>query len=670
MRRGCGGPPSLRTVCAASVWVYAQAMRSGGRLSTWSLLVLCVAGCGRTGLALPASVGGSGGAGAGSQGGGGAGGSGGTAGQGGEGAGGQAGGGGEGAGGGAGCMVATQCDDGDACTTDLCADGACVNLLDKDDDQDGFAPLECGGLDCNDKNPSVSPIAGELCGDGSDNDCNGVADCLDPACEGVPGCACVPSVESCQNGVDDDCDGLVDCFDPQCVNTPACGCAVSEVGVCVNGFDDDCDGVIDCADTDCAQTAECECFFANEACGNGTDDDCDGLVDCADPECAGIFPCACVPPGSPELCNDGVDNDCDGQVDCADGNCVASPSCTACKPEVCDDGLDNDCDGAIDCADTSCAFAPNCAPEPEQCNNGVDDDLDGLVDCDDPECANAPSCVLSQSNCLTAKLITESGSYFGSTAGNVGKHKGSCGGDAGEAIFKLVLSAPSHVVLDTIGTGFDSNLYVRAGACEGGKELGCDDDSGGAWAALLDFTILYPGTYYVFVDGFTIDPQEGPNQGPFQLNVLIDDFPAEVCQDGLDNDGDVYVDCADPDCATVAPCSTCLQGGPGQPELGIAACTDGLDNDCDGVADCADDDCSASDYYVTECCDGDDDNGNNIPDDFNCRCASDADCPAGQICYGATARACGIPCTAFFGDVCPFVAPGSFCNPATDECQF
>ena len=32
--------------------------------------------------------------------------------------------------------------------------------------------------------------------------------------------------------------------------------------------------------------------------------------------------------------------------------------------------------------------------------------------------------------------------------------------------------------------------------------------------------------------------------------------------------------------------------------------------------------------------------------------------------------ACGIPCTSFFGDVCPFVAPGSTCNEATDQCEF
>jgi hypothetical protein len=212
---------------------------------------------------------------------------------------------------------------------------------------------------------------------------------------------------------------------------------------------------------------------------------------------------------------------------------------------------------------------------------------------------------------------------------------------------------------------------VRTGACNTGKEIGCDDDSAGAqWSAKLEFTILYPGTYYVFLDGYTVDADLGPNEGPFQLNVEIIPNPKENCGDGKDNDGDIYVDCADPECQSAPGCLNCVQGSPPGPELGTFACTDGVDNDCDGTSDCADKDCSASDYYVTECCDGTDENDNGIPDDFNCRCASDADCEGGQICYTHTAHACGIPCEQYFGDVCPFVAAGSYCNAATQQCEF
>jgi hypothetical protein len=586
--------------------------------------------------------------------------------------GGHAGGGGSSGGGGQGkpCSAAEECIDRDACTVDLCIDGHCAYTL-RDDDADGHAALECGGDDCNDLNPNAFPGHEEVCGDGSDNDCNGVTDCFDPACEGVPNCACVPKpTEDCSNAVDDTCDGKVDCNDPLCIGTEACGCAPNEANKCDDGFDNDCDGKIDCADSNCASSLNCQCQAIGEVCDNGADDDCDGLVDCADPNCEGIGPCQCFPPGVPEICTNGFDDDCDGLVDCADPDCLASPACQGCTAEVCDDGLDNNCDGKIDCADASCFFDPSCAPTQEQCNNGLDDDHDGKTDCQDPDCANNPFCVLEQSNCLSPKLIPGSGSYFGDTTGHIGETKGSCGGQAGEAVFYFVLSEPTKVHLDTMGTVFDSTLYVRAGSCTGGKELGCDDDSAGSHDAKLDFTILYPGTYFVFVDGFIIDSVAGPNEGPFQLNVEFVENPPEVCNDGIDNDGDHLTDCADPDCENAPNCFLCNNGKAPKPEMGQGRCSDGEDNDCDGLVDCADPDCKASDYYVTECCNGADDNGNGIVDDFSCRCVNDNACPAGQFCYTHTVFACGIPCTQFLGDVCPFIAPGSFCNVTTQQCEF
>ncbi|WP_437955406.1 MopE-related protein [Sorangium sp. So ce119] len=577
-----------------------------------------------------------------------------------------------GAGGFEACRGPADCDDGDACTSDVCDGGRCEHAP-RDDDGDGLRPLVCGGIDCNDLNPAVFPGMPERCTDAADNDCNGVADCFDPACATAETCGCSPRPggEDCQNGVDDDCDTIVDCFDAECAGTAACGCSASETGSCGDGFDDDCDGAFDCEDVDCRADPQCTCSSQVEACDNRADDDCDLLVDCGDPDCRGFFPCACAPPGSPEKCDDGFDNDCDGRVDCADPQCISAPSCDVCVPEVCDDGLDNNCDERVDCADSACIFAPSCEPTPEQCNNRLDDDHDALVDCRDPDCASNPLCVLAQANCLSPKLLPGTGTYTGDTTGHVSETRGACGGDAGEAVFYFVLTAPSRVHLDSRGSSFDSVLYVRTGVCNSGREIGCDDDSGGeSWSSRLEFSILYPGTYFVFLDGYTIDPASGANQGPFTLNVEIVPNPSEVCDDDIDNDGDRYVDCADPGCATFGPCRNCARGAAPGPEFGTAACTDGIDNDCDGTLDCADEDCSASDFYVTECCDGFDENGNGIPDDFNCRCASDADCDEGQICYTHTSSTCGIPCSAFFGSVCPFVAPGSHCNAATNQCEF
>ncbi len=540
----------------------------------------------------------------------------------------------------------------------------------RDDDADGSIAIACGGFDCNDSNPNVFPGAAEQCTDGSDNDCNGVSDCFDPACDDAPFCGCTPTTEQCEGSIDEDCDGEVDCLDASCQGTPACGCLANESNRCGDGFDDDCDGATDCDDSDCANTPACSCASTPEFCGDGADNDCDLLVDCADPQCAGVFPCACIPPGTPEQCTDGFDNDCDGLPDCSDAQCLASPACGQCEPEQCGDGIDNDCDLLVDCADSACTLTPGCQPKPELCNNSLDDDFDGKTDCSDADCATNPVCEAAQANCLSPRRIFGSGTFTGDTTGNVSETKGDCGGDAGEAVFFFVLSEPSFVELDSLGTSFDSTLYVRTGACNTGREIGCDDDSAGQLAARLTFDILYPGTYYVFLDGYTVDPQGGANEGPFQLNVTIEANPTERCGDRRDNDGDVYVDCADPDCVAVGPCVGCNAGSAPTPEFGPARCTDGLDNDCDGTSDCNDEDCSASDYYTTECCNGADETGNGVVDDFNCRCSSDAECDGGQICYDRTVYACGIPCDSFFGDVCPFIAPGSYCNATTRQCEF
>ena len=570
------------------------------------------------------------------------------------------------------CIIHEDCFQ-DVCTEGRCVDGTCVfSPLDLDDDT--FPPEFCGGSDCNDLNPNTNPAQPEDCFDGDDNDCNGVADCFDPACLDVPGCGCTPAPggENCTNGIDDDCDTTVDCLDTDCLGMPVCGCLPSETGLaCVNGFDDDCDGLLDCDDPDCAATQACQCQGQIELCDNGTDDDCDLLVDCADPDCEGLFPCTCGGVPAPEVCDNGFDDDCDGAVDCMDTDCTLAPACQTCTQEACDNGADDDCDGKIDCADDACTFAPNCAPTPEVCNNGLDDDGDGLVDCLDPDCANVPVCDEKQATCDTAKLITESGSYFGDTTGNPNLNEGTCGGGAGEAVFYFILNEPMGVRMDSIGTSFDSVLYVRRGSCPDGFEVACDDDSAGnQWAAKLEFPLLQPGTYFVFLDGYTIDPNFGPNEGPFQFNIEFVTDPFEICDNMIDDDGDVYADCADPDCTFAPGCAGCNNGADPEPEFGTARCTDGIDNDCDGAIDCSDDDCTASDFYVTECCNGQDQNGNGIPDDFNCRCNNDSECDQGQICYTHTANACGFPCTDFFGDVCPFVAAGSFCNQATQQCEF
>jgi len=70
-------------------------------------------------------------------------------------------------------------------------------------------------------------------------------------------------------------------------------------------------------------------------------------------------------------------------------------------------------------------------------------------------------------------------------------------------------------------------------------------------------------------------------------------MPEASCSDGVDDDCDTAIDCADDDCAA-APC-----GLPGEVCAGgecrcstTEICDDGVSNDCDDLVDCADEDCA------------------------------------------------------------------------------
>ncbi len=195
---------------------------------------------------------------------------------------------------------------------------------------------------------------------------------------------CVPEhslVEAlCGNGEDDDNDGLTDCDDPDCDGLGNCGPKQEN---CNNQRDDDLDGKVDCDDSDCAQAANCQGGPRPEDCTNNQDDDDDGLTDCDDTEdCQNAPICNGI-----EDCTNRRDDDGDGKADCADPDCAQDPACGGPGQEICTNNQDDDGDGFIDCADPDCAQIPPCNGAQEICDNGKDDDGDGYIDCADVDCA-------------------------------------------------------------------------------------------------------------------------------------------------------------------------------------------------------------------------------------------------------------------------------------------
>lgn len=119
----------------------------------------------------------------------------------------------------------------------------------------------------------------------------------------------------------------------------------------------------------------------------------------------------------------------------------------------------------------------------------------------------------------------------------------------------------------------------------------------------------------------------------------------EDCFDGIDNDGDGRIDCADPLCATA--CFTEIDCGNGIDDDGDGAidcadsdcfwdcfwgeanCHDGIDNDGNGLVDCEDPECKfACGLFERNCNNGRDDDGDGLVD------CQDPDCRGTAACSG------------------------------------
>lgn len=104
--------------------------------------------------------------------------------------------------------------------------------------------------------------------------------------------------------------------------------------------------------------------------------------------------------------------------------------------------------------------------------------------------------------------------------------------------------------------------------------LGIVTDS--AWA---DLTPPATGTVYYAVTA--VDTSGNESTGSSSVPVVITAEATETCNNSVDDDGDLAVDCADSDCTGVSPC-------------GQEICNDGVDNDGDGHKDCADPECDTN----------------------------------------------------------------------------
>lgn len=462
-----------------------------------------------------------------------------------------------------------------------------------DNDSDGYGKnCEKGEDDCDDENADINIAAKEICTDGIDNNCDDQIDFEDPDCESE----CTDKDEdgySLQGGV---C-GEVDCDDNDRTINP------SAKEIKDDRIDNNCNDHID----ENWKPKDC-------------DSDGDGYkkTDCGGDDCHDHK--ADIHPGADEICDDGDDNNCNGFIDKDDEEC---------RPDADQDGYKDKNFGGDDCDDSNNAIFPG---QVEDCGNTADDDCDGLADMDDLECQ-----ARANQNCPDAD-------------GDGFKDKACYGRDCDDSDAAIKPGADENCD-DGIDNDCDDKIDNEDPDCDEDDSEQPDTGQAGAIPISLNQPLTVPCPD-ADQDGHNADYCGGKDCDDVDININPD--ASEICDDGVDNDCDGYVDGDDIECGgtqqenedeekkkkvepepikkkekkkKTTPCHDNDGDGYGNPAS--SACTnpeldcddsdpntypgatrlcDGKDNDCNGkLAECdTDDDGDGYAEYQGDCNDNDD----------------------------------------------------------------
>ena len=148
--------------------------------------------------------------------------------------------------------------------------------------------------------------------------------------------------------------------------------------------------------------------------------------------------------------------------------------------------------------------------------------------------------------------------------------------------FSYTPAQDGTVTLSTCNiASWDTDAVVYTGSCSSLTQVACNGDATGCsnWTSIIENMAVTGGTNYKIRIG-----SYGSSGGSGEMDLTFTPgggSPVEVCNNGVDDDGDGFIDCSDSDCALDPACSTT------PPE----DCTNGVDDDGDGATDCADPDC-------------------------------------------------------------------------------
>jgi len=218
-----------------------------------------------------------------------------------------------------------------------------------DKDGDGFRDIACGGTDCNDNDPDINPRATEICGNGIDENCDGMdrectAGCIDMDGDGYG----IAGSVGCPGG------NAIDCDDTD----PNIHPGATEV---CNQKDDNCSGVVD----DCALDGQ---ICVDGSCQGGAGAQCEN-----NNECAGTS-LTCDFTANPKVCKASEGGSCTTVADCVNGLACQENRCTGnfCAVNNCSGAYPHCNQAAGHCsecpfwdvatADAACGGFEQCAP--------------------------------------------------------------------------------------------------------------------------------------------------------------------------------------------------------------------------------------------------------------------------------------------------------------------
>ena len=384
---------------------------------------------------------------------------------------------------------------------------------------------------------------------------------------------CQPLNElDCGDGMDDDLDGLTDCDDPDCAGTVEC-----PLPVCEPAWN------LACGETD---------SWSNYSFGS-TDlidgYDCNGYGYAA-PEYTYVFVAPVSKTITVKLAEETAETDIlvltsGDEGECLPENCVDWGMSEVTFEAVAGETYYLVVDGFAG-AEGSYTITVECPPDVEvDCGDDVDNDDDDLTDCDDDDCKFTEACSdgcdpwlypfevgcgFEEDYFNYSFFATDNADTYGCTEDVL---------DGPEYVYNFVAPYDGNVTVTLTEETAETDLVVvEAGADDACLTVNCLDHDFGE----VTFEAEEGKLYFVIVDGFA------GAEGSYHIAFVCNPDEEMDCTDGLDDDDDGLTDCVDDDCFPGPDCQDACE--PDTVEFAMITCdsTDSWSTDGGGGANLVD----------------------------------------------------------------------------------